>query len=110
MGGSPVLPGWDTVMLAVPILALLAMVMFGLDELCASPRKREGKSRSFCGVDGRGRAVLSDPDGRPWRKKRVVTIEAKLFAVDGPQRTRVCSKDRSRTPYGPVIHGYIAEK
>ena len=67
--GSVLLPGWDVLVLAIPILAIFALGMFGLDERFASPKRTPGPRRSFCGVDGNGDAILSDPDGRVWRTR-----------------------------------------
>jgi len=109
MGGNPVLPGWDMFVLAVPILGFLAMMMFRLDELYASASKRPGRSRSFCGVDGRGSAVLSDPDGRPWQRTRSLRVEATLLPLDGPEWNKTRAGNQSRSSGRSVIHGYVME-
>jgi hypothetical protein len=72
------LPGPDTLVLTLPFLAILAMAMLGLDERVATPRRGQPARRGFCGVDGKGRPVLSDPDGKPCRNSGVRQIEAKL--------------------------------
>jgi len=45
------------------------MAMFGLDERFVNSKPLSGPHRSFCGIDGAGNPILSDPDGRPWRKR-----------------------------------------
>jgi hypothetical protein len=72
------LPSWDTLVLTVPFLALLAMGMLGLDETFAAPKQGPRRRRSFCGLDRKGRPILSDPDGKPWKKDLIGQIEAKL--------------------------------
>jgi hypothetical protein len=72
------LPSWDTLVLTAPFLAILAMGVLGLDENFFVPKQGPRGRRSFCGVDRKGRAILSDPDGRPWRKDVIGQIEAKL--------------------------------
>lgn len=62
------LPSQDTLLLVVPILAILAVWMFGLDERIAKPGHTSKTRRSFCTVDGHGSSSLSDPDGKPWRQ------------------------------------------
>lgn len=57
---------WDTALLAVPFFAMLVAWMFGLDELLAAPRRKR-RNRGFGFIHLKGRTVLTDPDGRPWR-------------------------------------------
>ena len=83
MGGAAALPGGDTFVLAFPFLAVLAMAMFGLDERAATPKQSSRARRSFCGVDGSGRALLSDPDGKPWLKVPIRQIEGQLVSSRG---------------------------
>ena len=72
------MPSWDTLVLMVPFLAFLAMGMLGLDERFASPKQDRRRRRSFCGIDRKGRHILSDPDGKPLRNDVIGQIEAKL--------------------------------
>jgi hypothetical protein len=72
------MPSWDTLVLTVPFLAILPLGMLGLDERLVSPKHGPRGRCSFCGVDQKGRAILSDPDGKPWRKDVIGQIEAKL--------------------------------
>jgi len=86
--GSSFWPAWDTLVLAVPLLAILALAMFGLDERFASHGARR-HPRSFCEVEGDGR-FLSDPDGKPWRKYPERQIEARI--IHSPSSTRLESR------------------
>src|SRR3974390_3195530 len=76
MIGGSMLPGWDTFVLAVPILGVFAMMIFGLDERCASPKRGRGSRRMFCQV---GVGGPTDPDGRPWKKAAIRRVEAQLI-------------------------------
>jgi hypothetical protein len=84
MGGSPFLAGWEPFFLALPVIGILVLTMFGLEQRFATPRRTPGTRRFFCEVDGKGRAFLSDPDGRPWQKGAVRQIEARLNRTDRP--------------------------
>ena len=66
--GDILLPGLDTLLLVVPILAILAVWIFGLDERIAKPGHTPKTRRSFCALDRDGASSLSDPDGKPWRQ------------------------------------------
>ena len=74
--GGPLFPSLDTIVLAIPFLAILAMGMFRLDERYANPGG--ARRRSFCEVDGAGR-FMSDPDGRPWKEYAPRQIEARII-------------------------------
>jgi hypothetical protein len=63
--------GWDTILVAVPFLCLLAMAVFRLDETCTQSRHNCRNRRPPCGLDLDGRPILCDPDGRPWRTPRL---------------------------------------
>lgn len=67
--GGVLLPALDLLVLMIPVLAIFAMAMFGLDERFVNSKPLSGPHRSFCGIDGAGNPILSDPDGRPWRKR-----------------------------------------
>ena len=61
-------PGWDTALVAVPFLVMLAVGFFHLDEMVATPKNRKPRNRRpAAGVDHDGTPILSDPDGRRWR-------------------------------------------
>jgi hypothetical protein len=108
--GLASLPPVDTWVLLVPILAIFAMGMFGLDERFVNkgaPRHR----RSFCDVRGEGR-FLSDPDGKPWRKLPPRQIEARI--IHSPASGRMESRFKGPRPLSPrtvVSSGiYIQDK
>jgi hypothetical protein len=63
--------GWDTVLVAVPFLFLLALAVFRLDETFTQSRHNCRNGRPPCGLDLDGRPILCDPDGRPWRTPRL---------------------------------------
>lgn len=84
--GDILLPGLDTLLLVVPILAVLAVWMFGLDERIAKPGRSTKTRQSFCALDPNGSSSLSDPDGKPWRPGRRGRIESG-FAHPRPSRT-----------------------
>ena len=86
MGGSPVLPGWEAFMLALPMIGILVWTIFRLDERFATSRRTLGARRFFCEVEGKGRSFISDPDGRPWQKGAVRQIEAKLDRTESAGR------------------------
>jgi hypothetical protein len=59
--------GWDTLLVAVPFLGLLAVAVFRLDETFTQSRHYRRNGRAPCGVDLDGEQILCDPDGRPLR-------------------------------------------
>jgi len=75
MHDANLLTGWDTAILMVPFLGLLAFWMFGLDERVAAPRVRS-PGRSFCQAEGNGKPHGTDPDGKPWRGAPEPTLTA----------------------------------
>jgi len=78
MGWSPVLPGWEAFILAFPMIGILVLTIFRLDERFATHKRSLGTRRFFCEVEGKGSTFVSDPDGRPWQKGAVRQIEAKI--------------------------------
>ena len=63
--------GWDTLLVAVPFLGLLAVAVFRLDETITQSLHYRRNGRAPCGVDLDGEQILCDPDGRPWRTPRL---------------------------------------
>jgi hypothetical protein len=61
----------DTLLIAIPLLGLLAMGVLRLDEVIFSSSKGPAKQhqRAMCGVDEQGQPILTDPDGRVWKKR-----------------------------------------
>ena len=107
MIGSSMLPGWATVVVAVPILGVLAMTMFGLDGRCANPKRRHGSRRLFCEAGGDG---PTDPDGRPWKKAANRRVEAQLVPVGGPGWEVPGQSAQAGSARGTIISGYVIEK
>jgi hypothetical protein len=63
--------GWDTFLVAIPLLGLFLASNLHLDEIAAAPKRRKAFRRSTCGFDEEGRLLLTDPDGRPMRNDPV---------------------------------------
>jgi hypothetical protein len=67
------LSGRDTFLIAIPLIVILMITMFRLDQIIASPKGVVTGRRLACGVDKLGEPILRDPDGRlsgPPRRKR----------------------------------------
>jgi hypothetical protein len=63
--------GWETYLLGIPLIALLLIGVFRLDELILKPKNKPRRQpRPPRGVDEDGREILSDPDGKPQRRRR----------------------------------------
>jgi hypothetical protein len=58
--------GWETFLLAAPLLGMVVVGIFRLDSIAASPKHHSGAKRPPSGIDENGHMLLSDPDGRPW--------------------------------------------
>ena len=107
MMGISLLEGWDAFVLAAPFLGFLVMVMFGLDERCATPKRRMRPHRIFCEATGAG---FTDPDGQPWPRAVLRPVKAKIVADDrragleGTGRIACPGAGRAR-----VIEGYIVD-
>ena len=78
MGNPVFVSNWDTVVLIVPFLVILAMFLLHLDERFASPKHAPKRRRSFCGVDPNDLPYVSDPDGKPWHPSGRRQIEGRL--------------------------------
>jgi hypothetical protein len=58
----------DTLLVAIPFIAILALAVFRLDTLFASSKGTATKAnlrRPGCGMDENGAPTLVDPDGTP---------------------------------------------
>jgi hypothetical protein len=55
----------DTLLLTAPLLILMFLGIFRLDQRLATPKTSRRARRDACGVDANGREILCDPDGRP---------------------------------------------
>jgi hypothetical protein len=62
--------GWETYLLGIPLIALLLIGVFRLDELILKPKNKPRRQPPPPrGVDKDGREILSDPDGKPQRRR-----------------------------------------
>ncbi len=61
--------GWEAFLLAAPIVGMVLVGVFRLDEIATS----QGRTRRpwLPGNDESGHALMSDPDGRPWNDSPV---------------------------------------
>ena len=53
----------DAILVAIPMVGLLFVGMFRLDELIAKPQKRPERRRAIAGSDKNGAPLCIDPDG-----------------------------------------------
>jgi hypothetical protein len=63
----------DTLLVAVPFIAVLALAVFRLDGLFTSRKGPTSRKRQPCGIDEQGEPLLIDPDGHP----SIVRLKAK---------------------------------
>lgn len=74
MDQSILLSSKDTLLLAIPLLLMVFLSAFRLDQIIARPKRSMDQRRPSCGVDEFGELFLCDPDGRrsgPARRNRV---------------------------------------
>ncbi len=76
---------WDTLVLMVPFLVVLAIGMFGLDERIATRKHAAKGRRFFCEVGKNGCSFLSDPDGKQWKTGPNREIEGKWMRLPDPK-------------------------
>ena len=63
MQGIALQSGWETFLLAAPIVGMVLVGVFRLDEIATN----HGRSRPrLPGNDENGQVLMTDPDGRPW--------------------------------------------
>jgi hypothetical protein len=58
----------DTLLVAIPFVAVVALAIFRLDTLFAASKQSTdpaSRRRQGCGMDENGGPLLVDPDGRP---------------------------------------------
>jgi hypothetical protein len=63
----------NALLVAIPMVGLLFVGMFRLDELFGKTQKKTKRRREIAGVDQNGMPICLDPDGNvlnPVRKKR----------------------------------------
>jgi hypothetical protein len=64
MDQSVLLSGRDTLLIAVPLVLMIFISLFRLDQVIASPKASLQRRRPVCGIDESGEPILRDPDGR----------------------------------------------
>lgn len=70
----------DTVLLTLPLVIMMLLGAFRLDQVVAAPRRSRRPRRAQCGVDALGRTILCDPDGRlSFSPGRVSCVEGKVY-------------------------------
>jgi hypothetical protein len=62
--------GRDALLFGIPLIILLLIGIFRLDELFITRRKRNPRSRPPRGVDREGRQIFSDPDGQAQHRRK----------------------------------------
>jgi hypothetical protein len=61
--------GWDTFLLGIPLIGLLLIGVFRLDELFLKHKKKPSQLPLPPGiVERKGPQILTDPDGKPRRR------------------------------------------
>lgn len=53
-------------LVAIPLVGVLVVALFRLDEIIATPKRAKAVNLRICGRDEKGHLMLSDPDGRSW--------------------------------------------
>ena len=61
--------GWETFLYGVPVIFMLVVGVFRLDELIAAPKRGPRAQRLAVSVDENGKQMLCDPDGRPFGRR-----------------------------------------
>ena len=56
--------GRDALLIGIPLIILMLVGLFRLDELFSRPQKAIKKRRLSCQMDEDGEPVISDPDGK----------------------------------------------
>ncbi|MGB8031483.1 MAG: hypothetical protein WCF30_17670 [Terracidiphilus sp.] len=64
MQGIALQSGWETFLLAAPIVGMVLVGVFRLDEIATNPGRGQGPR--LPGNDENGNVLMSDPDGRSW--------------------------------------------
>jgi hypothetical protein len=69
MNETIVTSGWEAILLAIPLIGILGMSLFRIDELMTAPKGGVENHRGFCTLDADGEPLLFDPDGRAFEAK-----------------------------------------
>jgi hypothetical protein len=62
----------ETTVVALPVIGLLFLAVFGLDAKIGAPAKHGQKRVPSSGQDEDGVGYYTDPDGRRWKERRKV--------------------------------------
>ena len=65
MQGIALQSGWETFLLAAPIVGMILVGVFRLDEIATNKGRHQPR---LPGNDENGHVLMSDPDGTPWNK------------------------------------------
>jgi hypothetical protein len=60
---------WHMILLAIVLFGLLAFTMFRFDEMFTTPKRARVRVQHTTGTDAGGKPILSDPDGRTWKRR-----------------------------------------
>jgi hypothetical protein len=70
MDQSALLSSRDTLLIAIPLVLMVFISAFRLDQVIAAPKASQLRRRPVNGVDEAGEPILRDPDGRPSGTRR----------------------------------------
>jgi hypothetical protein len=69
MNETLVTSGWQAILLAIPLICILGMTLFRMEELMTAHKGGVENHRGFCALDADGEPLLFDPDGRAFEAK-----------------------------------------
>lgn len=61
---------WHKYALPAALLLVLFVCFFKLDTIIGAPKRKPRQERPATGRDQHGRPFYSDPDGKPWKRRR----------------------------------------
>lgn len=61
-------PVSGTLLVAIPFFVILFFSIFGADLVKGRRSRKRGPQRPPSGIDKDGKPILSDPDGRRWKR------------------------------------------
>lgn len=67
---KPIESNIEAILVAIPMILVLAGSFFHLDECFGSPAKAPSRRKGFSHQDEAGVTVCVEPDGRPYRVRR----------------------------------------
>lgn len=86
--------GRDALLVGIPLVILMLVGLFRLDELFSRPKKSLKRRRPSCQMNADGEPVLSDPDGRLSRTQFSASNQL------GPSRQRSLDPEPAKRPRG----------